>query len=65
MVEEVVDTGNKEHSTTVNKKQVVRVTKDTYVEKVRFEGDEDKSPVGVLRPKEKEVSSASHFQNTC
>ena len=61
LVETVVDTETKEHSNKVNNKQVVRLTKDTFVEKVRFEGGKDDSPVGVLRPKEKDVSDVKVF----
>ena len=56
MAEEVIETGDKPHSDKVNNKTVVRLTEDTYVEKVRFEGINDTTPVGVLRPKEKGVS---------
>ena len=55
MAEEVVDTTDKPHSEKVNGKEVVRITADTYVEKVRFEGGNDTTPVGVLRPKDKHV----------
>ena len=56
MQEEVVDTTNKPHSQKVNGKEVVRIAADSYVEKVRFEGGNDTTPVGVLRPKDKHVS---------
>ena len=56
MIEQIVDIDSKEHSTKINNKQIVRVTKNDFVEKIRFEGQDSSTPVGVLRLKEKTVS---------
>ena len=55
MSEEIVDTGSKNISDKTGNKTVVRVTEDTYVEKIRFEGENASTPIEVLRPKDKGV----------
>ena len=55
MEEEKLDISSKPHSDVVNDKQIVRLTVNNYIEKIRFEGNTD-SPVGILHPKERGVS---------
>ena len=61
--EELVDNTYITQSNEVKNTKLVQLTHDSFVEKVRFETDDDSTPIGVLKLKETTVSIISGFCN--